>query len=61
MIEEPEIETTILAETRNYRVWSAKDPDEEVVYNVELGPVTMHFYQEEWEEFLELIHSLPPR
>lgn len=53
---EPETET--LAETENYLVWKAEEPDGETTYHVELNNVTVHFFQEEWEEFLELARIL---
>ncbi len=53
---EPQTET--LAETENFIVWKAEEPDGETTYHVELNNVTVHFFQEEWEEFLELAHIL---
>jgi hypothetical protein len=53
---EPETET--LAETENYLVWKAEEPDGETTYHVELNNVTVHFFQEEWEEYLELSRIL---
>ncbi len=53
---EPRTET--LAETENYIVWKAEEPDGETTYHLELNKVTMHFFQEEWEEFLELARIL---
>ncbi len=50
--------TQTLAETENYLVWKAEEPDGETTYHVELNNVTVHFYQEEWEEFLELARVL---
>jgi hypothetical protein len=52
-VEEPTIE--ILAESENFSLWRAEEPDEETTYHLELGSVTVHFFREEWEEFLELI------
>lgn len=43
-----------LAETDNYMVWEVREPDGEVTYHVELGAVTLHFFREEWVEFLQL-------
>ncbi len=43
-----------LAETDNYMVWEVREPDSEVTYHVELGAVTLHFFREEWDEFLQL-------
>ena len=59
MATEPEIKTTIVAETPNYVVYTAAEPDGETTYNVELGTVTVHFFKEEWDEFLRLIRALP--
>jgi len=57
--EPPEIKTTTLAETESYLAWSAEEPDGETTYHVELGTVTLHFFQEEWQEFLQLTRALP--
>jgi hypothetical protein len=53
-----EPQTQTLAETENYLVWRAEEPDGEITYHVELNNVTVHFFQEEWEEFLELARIL---
>ena len=55
---EPEINTNTLAETANYVAWSAKEPDGEETFHLELGSVTVHFFQEEWTEFVELVKAL---
>jgi hypothetical protein len=54
----PEPTTETLAETENYLVWKAEEPDGETTFHVELGNVTVHFFKEEWDEFLELARSL---
>lgn len=53
---EPKTET--IAETENYAIWSAEEPDDEKTYHLELNNVTVHFFQEEWLEFLDLIKKL---
>lgn len=58
MAKSPEPSTETLAETENYLVWKAEEPDGETTYHVELGSVTVHFFKEEWEEFLELTKTL---
>ncbi len=58
MPKSPEPTTETLAETENYLVWKAEEPDGETTYHVELGNVTVHFFKEEWDEFLELVHAL---
>jgi hypothetical protein len=54
----PEPKTNVIAETENYLAWSADEPDGETTYHLELNNVTIHFFTEEWKEFLELIGSL---
>lgn len=54
----PEPKTDVMAETDNYIAWRAEEPDGETTYHLELSSVTVHFYQEEWEEFLSLVRSL---
>ena len=53
---EPRTET--LAETDNYLVWKAEEPDSETTFHIELNNVTVHFFEEEWKEFMQLIKSL---
>jgi hypothetical protein len=53
-----ETQTQTLAETDNYMVWKAEEPDGETTYHIELNNVTLHFFEEEWEEFIELAQSL---
>jgi hypothetical protein len=53
-----EPETKTLAETENYLVWQADEPDGEVTYHVELNNITLHFFKEEWDEFLSLVNYL---
>jgi len=55
---DPEVITTTVAETENFMVWRAAEPDGESTYHLELNNVTVHFFQEEWEEFLELVSAL---
>ncbi len=57
---EQDITTEILAETDNlhYQVWKADEPDGETSYHLELNNVTVHFFLEEWDEFLKLIRLL---
>jgi hypothetical protein len=53
---EPTTET--IAETENFIAWKAEEPDGEVTYHVELNNVTVHFFEEEWTEFLQLVRAL---
>ncbi len=55
-----DFKTQVLAETDNmhYQVWKADEPDGETTYHLELNNVTVHFFTEEWEEFLQLTRML---
>ena len=53
-----EINTKTLAETENMTAWQAEEPDGEVTYHLELNNVTLHFFKEEWEQFLDLVKML---
>lgn len=51
-----DIPTETLAESENYIVWISED-DGEDIYHVELGSFTLHFFREEWREFVKLIEE----
>lgn len=59
---QPEVEmpTEVLAETENYSLWLSQEPDGEIQYHLELGMgnVTIHFFQEEWDEFVSLMRNV---
>ena len=55
-MEQPTIE--ILAESENFNLWRAEEPDGETTYHIELGTVTVHLFREEWEELLRLIEEV---
>ncbi len=52
-----DINVDTLAESENYAAWISTESDGEIVYHVELGPVTLHFFQEEWDEVVGLIDA----
>ena len=54
----PEPKTQVIAETDDYLAWRADEPDGEVTYHLELNNVTLHFFQEEWDEFITLAKAL---
>ena len=58
MKDTPDIPTVTLAETDNFMIYKAEEPDGETTYHLELGMTTLHFFQEEWEEFLELVRRV---
>ena len=58
MDEKDEPKTTTLAETNNYMIWKAEEPDGETTYHIELNNITLHFFDEEWKELVDLIDRL---
>lgn len=58
MTDSMEPQTEVVAETDNLSVWQATEPDGETTYHIELNNVTLHFFQEEWDEFLQLAKML---
>lgn len=53
-----DMNTSTLAETENFIIWTAEEPDGEVTYHLELNNLTLHFFEEEWKEFLDLVSFL---
>ncbi|MBI9047547.1 MAG: hypothetical protein JEZ06_23890 [Anaerolineaceae bacterium] len=58
MNNQPEPNVNTMAETDNYIVWKADEPDSEMTYHIELNNITLHFFQEEWSEFMELMKNI---
>lgn len=54
----PEPKTEVIAETDGYLAWRAEEPDGETTYHLELNNVTLHFFQEEWTELMDLAREL---
>ena len=52
-----EVNVNTLAETENYVAWQSDEPDGEQVVHLELGPMTIHLFREEWQELLELVDA----
>ena len=53
---DPQTET--IAETDNFMAWKAEEPDGETTYHIELNNVTVHFFEEEWKEFMQLMKNM---
>ena len=58
MDKDPEMAIETLVETDNYSIWRADEPDEESTYHLELNNITVHFFREEWDEFIELARRI---
>jgi hypothetical protein len=58
MPEKSDLLTETIVETEDYAIWKAAEPDGETTYHLELNNVTVHFFQEEWDEFIELVKKL---
>lgn len=55
MDDSQEPQTTTIAETDNFLAWKAEEPDGETTYHLELNNITLHFFKEDWQEFLDLV------
>jgi hypothetical protein len=55
MPDENNINLEPLVETENFAVIRADGEDGEVVYHVEMFNLTLHFFEDEWKEFIALI------
>lgn len=47
----------IISETENFVIWRSAE-DDDVVYHVELGGITLHVSSEEWEELVMLFKGI---
>jgi hypothetical protein len=54
----PEPKIVEIARTDEYVAWRAEEPDGELTYHLDINNVTVHFFKEEWDEFLELVRAL---
>lgn len=61
MTNDPHIPTETLVESENYMIWVSQEPDGETVFHIDLGPVTVHLFQEEWEEFVKTVNAATVR
>jgi hypothetical protein len=61
MVQMPEIPTETLSQTENFVVWASEEPDGEIAYHIDVGPVTFHFFQEEFDEFIKLMRGVKSR
>ena len=57
-INDQDFDTEVIAETESYLAWRADEPDGESTYHLELNNLTVHFFSEEWDEFLKLAELL---
>ena len=56
MQKEPKVE--MLGESENYAIWRSFETEPEaVIYHIEFGNITLHLFDEEWEEFAAVFMS----
>lgn len=54
MNQDPNIQ--MLGESENYAVWVSRENDtNDLIYHVEVGNITLHFFQDEWDEFVDVM------
>jgi hypothetical protein len=57
MANSSDVNVETLAETESYAAWISRESDGELVFHIELGPVTLHFFREEWDEMVALVDA----
>lgn len=56
MMTDKKSDVKTLSETERYVVWTSLDEEnDESIYHVELGNITVHFFEDEWTEFVSLM------
>jgi hypothetical protein len=58
MAEQKDLKTQDISQTENFLAWRVEEPDGETTFHLDINNVTVHFFKEEWEEFLELMKPL---
>ena len=43
----------IISQSDNFIAWKVDEPDGETTYHLEINNLTVHFFVEEWEQFIE--------
>ena len=43
--------------TEFFTAWKTAEPDEEEMYHIQFGRATVHFFPEEWEEFVDFVNE----
>jgi hypothetical protein len=50
--------TNVIAETDNFVIYTADELEGETTHHVELDKVTLHFFKEEFDEFVRLVKAV---
>lgn len=50
-------EENTLAESETFLIWRSEEEDD-YLYHIEMGPITLHLTSEEWEEFVTLMKGV---
>ncbi len=58
MTDQKDLKTQDISQTENFLAWRVEEPDGETTFHLDINNVTVHFFKEEWEEFLELMKPL---
>jgi hypothetical protein len=58
MADQKDLKTQDIGQTENFLAWRVEEPDGETTFHLDINNVTVHFFKEEWEEFLELMKPL---
>lgn len=58
MADQKDLKTEEISQTESFLAWRVDEPDGETTFHLDINNVTVHFFQEEWDEFLELMNPL---
>lgn len=48
----------IIAESDNFSIWRSEEEGGEVMYHLDIGAATLHFFREEWDELQRLLRQV---
>jgi hypothetical protein len=54
-----DLDADLVAETENYMVWTS-EVEGEVMFHLELGGISLHLTDEEWDELITLMRIVLP-
>jgi hypothetical protein len=58
MTDNNNVHTEEIGATDNFLAWKVDEPDGETTFHLDINNVTIHFFKEEWEEFITLMKPL---
>jgi hypothetical protein len=54
-----DLKPEIVAQTENFIAWRVDEPESETTYHLDINNITVHFFVEEWDSFIDFIGKFP--